>query len=226
MNLLAIDTSTEACTVALQIGSKRVEQVVLERQHAERLLEQINQLLSTEKIALPDMDALVWGRGPGMFTGLRIGAGIVQGLAYAVQRPVVCVSSLAVLAQAQRDSGQNILAAIDARMGQVYWAAYRPGEPGVQALTGERVGDPATVGDGLEQGPYIGTGSGWDQYHESLSASLGNRLERWLPRQYPSGEALLSLGEQLYRQGEAVKAFDALPVYVRDEVAKKSVDRK
>jgi tRNA threonylcarbamoyladenosine biosynthesis protein TsaB len=225
MNLLAIDTSTEACTVALQIGGRRIEQVVLERQHAERLLEQISQLLTAEKITLSDIDALVWGRGPGMFTGLRIGAGVVQGLAYAAGRPVVCVSSLAVLAQAHLESGQNILAAIDARMGQVYWAAYRPGDSGVEPLTAERVSDPSIVGD-VPEGLYIGTGSGWDQYHESLSASLGDRLERWLPQQYPSGEALLSLGEQLYQQGEAVKAFEALPVYVRDEVAKKSVDRK
>ena len=224
MNLLAIDTSTEACTAALQIGDRRIEHRVLGRQHAEQLLGQIGELLSTNKIALSDIDALVWGRGPGMFTGLRIGAGVVQGLAYALDRPVVCVSSLAVLAQAHRDSEHNILAAIDARMGQVYWAAYRPGEVSVNAITEERVSDPSDVGDLLE-GAVIGTGSGWDQYHELLSASLDSRVQRWVPQQYPAGEALLSLGEHLYQQGKAVPAYEALPVYVRDEVAKKSVSR-
>jgi len=224
MNLLAIDTSTEASTVALQVDGRRAEQVVLERQHAERLLGQVSGLLAGQKMELSDIDALVWGRGPGMFTGLRIGAGVVQGLAYAMDRPVVCVSSLAVLAQAYNNGEQNILAAIDARMGQVYWAAYRPGGTGVEALTEEQVSDPSVVGTGLE-GSYIGTGSGWDQYHSLLSMSLGKHLEHWLPEQYPSGDALLSLGEELYRQGKAVKAFDALPVYVRDEVAKKPVKR-
>jgi tRNA threonylcarbamoyladenosine biosynthesis protein TsaB len=224
MNLLAIDTSTEACTVALQVNGKRVEQVVLERQHAERLLGQVSELLAKQKIGLADIEALVWGRGPGMFTGLRIGAGIVQGLAYAMDRPVVCVSSLAVLAQALNSENKKIIAAIDARMGQVYWAAYKAGGAIVEEITEEQVSDPSTVGAGLE-GTYIGTGSGWDQYHEQLSNSLGEHLERWIPGQYPSGDALLSLGEELYRQGKAVKAYEALPVYVRDEVAKKSVER-
>jgi len=224
MNLLAIDTATEACTVALQVDGRRVEQVVPGRQHAERLLEQVNGLLSQQNIALSDMDALVWGRGPGMFTGLRIGAGVVQGLAYAIDRPVVCVSSLAVLAQAQVHSAEKILAAIDARMGQVYWAAYRAGERGVDAMTEEQVSDPSMVGDKLE-GSYVGTGSGWDQHHERLAASLGSRLDRWVPQQYPAGDALLSLGEKLFAEGKAVPAFEALPVYVRDDVARKSIDR-
>jgi len=224
MNLLAIDTSTEACTVALKVDGKRVEQIVPGKQHAERLLEQVNGLLSQQNIVLSDVDALVWGRGPGMFTGLRIGAGVVQGLAYAIKRPVVCVSSLAVLAYAQKDNADQILAAIDARMGQVYWAAYRAGDTAVEALTEEQVSDPTGVGEGLE-GSYVGTGSGWDQYHDKLAVSLGARLDRWIPHQHPSGEALLSLGEQLIGEGKAVPAFEALPVYVRDDVARKSVDR-
>ncbi|MGW8248461.1 MAG: tRNA (adenosine(37)-N6)-threonylcarbamoyltransferase complex dimerization subunit type 1 TsaB [Acidiferrobacterales bacterium] len=224
MNLLAIDTSTEACTVALQVNGKRVEQVVLERQHAERLLGQVGELLARQKIGLSDIEALVWGRGPGMFTGLRIGAGIVQGLAYAMDCPVVCVSSLAALAQALNSENKKILTAIDARMGQVYWAAYQPGDAIVEEISGEQVSDPSMVGTGLD-GKYIGAGSGWDQYHEQLSMSLGKHLERWIPGQYPSGDALLSLGEELYRQGKAVKAFEALPVYVRDEVAKKPVEQ-
>lgn len=224
MNLLAIDTSTEASTVALQLGDQRVERVVLERQHAERILSQVEEILASHSCTLAQLDAFVWGRGPGMFTGLRIGAGIVQGLAYAVDRPVVCVSSLAVLAQAQFHSGRDVVAAIDARMGQVYWAAYRLGDSGLATIIQEQVSDPASVGKDLA-GPVIGTGSGWDQYHVELSGALGERLEHWIPQQYPSGEALLSLGEAGYRRGEGVAAFEALPVYVRDQVAKKSVQR-
>jgi len=188
------------------------------------LLGQVGELLSGNDISLQDLDAIVWGRGPGMFTGLRIGAGIVQGLAYAANRPVVCVSSLAVLAQAHCHEPFNIVAAIDARMGQVYWATYRAGNSIVESVHDERVSDPGNLGDWVE-GACIGVGSGWDQYHDKLSAAMGDKLERWIPGQHPGGNALLSLGEEYFRNGKSVKAFDALPVYVRDDVAKKSIDQ-
>jgi len=222
MNLLAVDTSTEACTVAVQVGGERYEEQVLERQHAERLLGMVKDLLRCGSVELRDLDAIVWGRGPGMFTGLRIGAGIVQGLAYAAELPVVCVSTLAVLAQAQAHQENNILTAIDARMGQVYWAAFQHGPSALKALTDEFVGDPTRL-DALPEGNYIGVGSGWDQYHEVLSTTLGDRLVRWEPQQYPSGAELLMLGEREFQDGKAVSAIEVLPVYVRDNVAKKSV---
>jgi len=222
MNLLGIDTSTEACTVGLQLGSERHESLVLERQHAERILEEIDKLLNAHDASLPDIDALVWGRGPGMFTGLRIGAGVVQGIAYAIDRPVVCVSSLAVIAAGQDEP--RVLAAIDARMNQVYWAAYENTNEGVQALCEEQVSDPAAVGAGLA-GQFIGAGSGWDQYADDLLRANAGRVDRWSRQQYPRAEALLSLGEADYRAGKAVAAMDAVPVYVRDKVAKKTCER-
>lgn len=222
MNLLAIDTATEACTVGLQLGSDRYESVVYERQHAERLLQEIQQLLAQTGIALGQLDGFVWGRGPGMFTGLRIGAGVVQGLAYAADRPVATVSSLAAIAAGQEHG--LVIAAIDARMGQVYWAAYRSSATGVVVLSDEQVTDPVAVGEGLN-GQFIGAGSGWDQHSESMSNAMGDRLVRWIPGQYPGSGGLLDLGQAAFDAGDTVTAMDALPVYVRDKVAKKTGER-
>jgi len=222
MNLLGIDTSTEACTVGLQLGTDRHESLVLERQHAERILEEIDQLLRAHDASLHDMDAMVWGRGPGMFTGLRIGAGVVQGIAYAIERPVVCVSSLAVIAAGQDEP--RVLAAIDARINQVYWAAYEKTGNGLQALCEEQVSDPGVVGAGLD-GQFVGAGSGWDQYTGELMEANAGRIDRWNRQQYPRAGALLSLGEAEYLAGKAVTAMEAVPVYVRDKVAKKTSER-
>ncbi len=218
MNLLGIDTATEACTVALQQGGECIERVLPQRQHAEKIIELVDSVLSEANLDLADMDALVWGRGPGMFTGLRIGAGVVQGLAYAIDRPVVCVSSLAVLAQAQ--SAEHVIAAIDARMDQVYWAVYQRINDRVEIIGDERVDHPDTIHVD-SAGPFVGTGSGWDQYHASLSAALNGKLEGWQANQAPQGKALMELGVAGFNAGEAVAAAQALPVYVRDSVAQK-----
>ena len=220
MNFLAIDTATEACTIALQLDGHRYENVLPQRQHAERILEQVNSVLSDAGCTLGQMDAMIWGRGPGMFTGLRIGAGVVQGLAYAAGLPVVCVSTLAVLAQARPEP--YVLAAIDARMGQVYWAAYRKDAEGTQPLGEERVADPGSILLDSD-GPFVGTGSGWDQYSVELERALGPKAGGWARDQFPAGDALLDLGMAGFSAGRAVAAMDALPVYVRDSVAKKQV---
>src|SRR5258707_1196536 len=121
MKLLALETSTEACSVALSLDGAVVERFELGQRHGERLLPMVQEILSESGVALTQLDALAFGRGPGSFTSLRIGAGVTQGLAFGADLPVVPVSSLAVLAQGE--NAAKILAAFDARMRQVYWGA-------------------------------------------------------------------------------------------------------
>jgi len=216
-NLLGIDTSTEACTVALRYQQQEWLQTVPQKQHADRLLGMIDDLFRQADIGLAQLDAIVWGRGPGMFTGLRIGAGVVQGLAFAGGLPVVPVSSLAVLGQAE--PAENVVAAMDARMGQVYWCAYhRDAQGNLIAIGEERVEDPSKISI-AHDGPFVGVGPGWDVYHERLIQSLGSKLEDWRSGRVPDGAALLTLGEQGLRLGESVSAAEAVPTYVRDDVA-------
>ncbi|EVT84710.1 M22 family peptidase [Pseudomonas aeruginosa VRFPA09] len=126
--LLALDTSTEACSVALLHEGRALSHYeVIPRLHAQRLLPMVRDLLDEAGVALSAVDAIAFGRGPGAFTGVRIAIGVVQGLAFALQRPVLAVSDLAILAQrAYREQGaERVAAAIDARMDEVYWGCYQ-----------------------------------------------------------------------------------------------------
>ena len=111
MKLLALDTATEACSVALVFDNSVIEQQLPGRQHAERILSMIDTVMAEAECRPSELDAIAFGRGPGMFTGLRIGAGVVQGIAFTADIPVVAVSSLAVLAQGQ--SSDQVLAMLD-----------------------------------------------------------------------------------------------------------------
>jgi len=221
VKLLGLDTSTEACSAALSIGDEVIERFELVRHdHSARLLPMVRSVLSEAGVTLRQCDAIAFGRGPGSFTALRIGAGVVQGLAFGADLPVLPVSSLAVLAEGQ-DAG-HVIAAVDARMDQLYWGCYARGRGGLVApVIDDQLGSPATVRapDGPE---WRGAGSGWDRYADRLLLALGGRAVEWRPDQYPHAGALLRLAEDLYRRGGAVDAAGALPTYLRDDVAKKS----
>ncbi len=134
MRIMAIDTATEACSVALWDNGKTSALFELcPREHTQRILPMVSEILTESGVALSAMDALAFGRGPGSFTGVRIGIGIAQGLALGAELPMVGVSTLMTMAQgAWRVSGATrVLAAIDARMGEVYWAEYQRDEQGV-----------------------------------------------------------------------------------------------
>src|SRR3569833_3307602 len=133
MKLLAIDTATEACSAALYLdGAVNKRYVLAPREHALLILPMIDELLRDANLSPLELDAVAFGRGPGAFTGLRIAAGVAQGIAYGADLPVVPVSSLAALAQGcYRERGvTRVLATIDARIGEVYWGAYRLGSDG------------------------------------------------------------------------------------------------
>jgi tRNA threonylcarbamoyladenosine biosynthesis protein TsaB len=216
VKILALDTSTEACSVALSVNGHICDRFELGVQHSSRILAMIDEVLTETALALADLDVLAFGRGPGSFTGLRIGAGVAQGLAFGAGLPVVPVSSLAAMAQGQRQS--RVLAAFDARMSQVYWGAYRRGPDGIMTLMGgERVVAPGEV-PVPETGDWFGVGSGWDQYAEELKARLGDRVKDWSQGGYPHACDVARLGESGFNNDEAVSAEKALPIYLRDNV--------
>ncbi len=220
MKLLALDTSTETCSVALTCAGDVIERVEIEPRHGERLLAMVQEVLAQAGLALTQLDAIAFGRGPGSFTSLRIGAGVVQGLAFGADIPVVPVSSLAALAQGAQ--APRILAALDARMQQVYWGAYVCGDDGlVTSVADEIVVAPAQAPLPHGQG-WIGAGSGWDVYHATLVNQLGDALAEWRPQLSPQARAVAQLGMAGVVAGHAVAPELALPVYLRDDVAAKA----
>jgi tRNA threonylcarbamoyladenosine biosynthesis protein TsaB len=179
----------------------------------------VNAVLAGAQLTLSALDALAFGRGPGSFTGIRIGTGVIQGLALGADLPVVPVSSLAALAQGV--PAARVLPAIDARMHEVYWGVYQRDTRGiVQGVGDERVCPPDQVSVPEGRG-WVGAGSGWDRYAPVLERVLGGALEGWLKERYPHARDVATLGVEGFRSGLAVTAELALPVYLRDEVVKK-----
>ena len=224
MKLLAIETATEACSAALYIDgaiSERYE--VAPRQHAEKILSMMDQLLAEAQMKLSQLDALAFGRGPGSFTGVRIATGVIQGAAFGAELPVVPVSTLAALAQRyyRMKGARRILPAFDARMKEIYWAAYEITADNLVTLVGaEQVASPAQVE--LPQGEgWSGVGTGWTTYSEILTQRMGDRLTAFEGDLFCSAQDVAQLAIRGYEAGDAVAAELALPVYLRNQVAKK-----
>ena len=229
MNYLAIDASTEACSVALQVNGKLYTRYDLcPQSHSLQLLPMVDELLKEADIKLSQCDGLIFGRGPGSFTGVRIGVGVAQGLAFAADIPVVGVSSLQAMAQLAFIKYQQtkVFAAIDARMGEVYNGYFILDENNImqeQILAdqnGEAVTAPERVSSRLTDVitlPVYGVGTGWDAYNEQLSSLKSNNGTPDIL--FPSAEAMLVIGKAALERGEGVAAEDAQPVYVRDTVS-------
>lgn len=217
--LLALDTATEACSVALlHDGEVLSHYEVIPRLHAQRLLPMVKHVLDEAGVPLAALDAIAFGRGPGAFTGVRIAIGVVQGLAFALERPVLPVSNLAVLAQrALREYGaQQVAAAIDARMDEVYWGCYRAEQGEMRLLGVEAVLPPERASLPRDAaGEWFGAGTGWGSYAARIPVAVSGRDAAMLPH----AEDLLSLARFAWARGEAVVADQAQPVYLRDQVA-------
>ncbi|ALD99373.1 MULTISPECIES: tRNA (adenosine(37)-N6)-threonylcarbamoyltransferase complex dimerization subunit type 1 TsaB [Pseudomonas] len=216
--LLALDTATEACSVALLHDGKVLSHYeVIPRLHAQRLLPMIKSLMAEAGIAMSALDAIAFGRGPGAFTGVRIAIGVVQGLAFALERPVLPVSNLAVLAQrALREHGvSQVASAIDARMDEVYWGCYHEAAGEMRLLGEEAVMAPEFAAlPAHASGQWFGAGTGWG-YAERIPLSLTGHDAAMLPH----AQDLLTLATFAWHRGEALPADDAQPVYLRDKVA-------
>ena len=226
MNLLALDTSTEFLSLALQLGDKSFSHYQHAGQAASQLvLPQIQALLDSAKITLKDLDGIAFGAGPGAFTGVRVACGVAQGLGFGANIPVVGVNTLLALAQA---SGQaRVIACLDARMGEIYHAAFvrENGEWLEQSAT--RVCKPETAAKlhSALEGAWTGAGSGWAVYGEVLSKIYANNLVKILPNITPTAEAILQLAAPIFTAGEAKPASEAMPIYIRNRVALTTLER-
>ncbi len=230
MNILAIETSTEACSAALASHCDVLERFQLApREHSALILPMIDELLAEAQLTLSRIDAVAFGRGPGSFTGLRIAAAVAQGIAFAADLPAVPVSTLAALAcglDTSEHGNRRVLTALDARMGEVYWATYLVA-PGHQVvLRGEEILCPPQQVPLPVGGRWHGLGPGWKAHGEALRQRLGARVESWDGQRLPRAREVALLGREGLRRGAAVPAEQALPVYLRDSVIQAPAARR
>ena len=227
MNLLAIETATESCSVALLHGDMLIDRSELApRRHAELVLPMAAELLAEAGIARTQLDGIAVGRGPGAFTGVRLAVSLAQGMAYALDRPVLPVSTLAALAMQAPEANAAILALTDARMGEIYAGTFvRQPDGLVVSLGGEQVCVPDALT--LPAVPsWSVVGNGWDAHAEVLEARLtGVAWEVVSDAIWPQARDVARLAAPLLTRGEGVEAKDALPVYLRDKVALTMAER-
>lgn len=220
--LLAIETSGTACSAALYCNGEIEQRYALApRQHAALILPMIESLLVEAGIRVSQLDALAFGRGPGSFTGLRIAASVVQGIAFAAELPVIPVSTLAALALGgMRESGEaQVLAALDARKGEIYWGAYRHVDEDIARLQGEEcVCRPDAVTE-PQYRDWVGAGSGWAAYGPQLMERTGERVVRVLPDLEPVARDVARLAIDAFRKGQVISPEQVRPVYLRNNVA-------
>lgn len=230
--LLAIDSATEFCSVAYTDGSvllSRGEE--LPRQHSQQLLPYVNDMLDEAGVRLSDLDAIVVSQGPGSFTGVRIGVSIAQGLAFSQNLPLVPVSTLAAMAQAcyELEGATQVLSAIDARMGEVYWGTYHLTDGLMVKMADECVCAPEEVSAPEDFVPenttdsWMTCGTGFETYAAALAEALKRRqpqltLTASQQVRLPHARFMLTLGAAALADGQAVAAEELSPQYLRNEV--------
>ena len=223
MNILAVDTSSSACVLGVRTSDQTwTDEAIVDRSHSKEVLPRIEALLQRAGVDKSSLNLIVYGQGPGSFTGLRIGVGVVQGLAYGLGIPVVGVSSLACLAQKQLrlGNGSHGLVALTARYTEVYFGAYEAQDGIMQLLGHEGVFEAAEIPTQTAAETWIGVGSGWN-LAETLTAAAGIKVDHIFLEEYPEATDLLDLGEAGYNAGAAKTAPEALPEYLREQVAAK-----
>lgn len=230
MRILALDTSTEYLSLALQLdkgGDSTLRYDALAGQsHSQQILPQIRALLNEANIELTDLDGIAFGAGPGSFTGVRIACGVAQGLAFGANLPVVSVNTLMALAEAsfKTCTANKVIACLDARMGEVYHAAFEKKDNIWQEVSPSGLfkpqAVPAVAGDN-----WVGAGSGWLTYGEQLSAIYGSQIKEALPQVLPTASAILSIAQPTFAAGLAKPAAEAAPIYIRNKVALKTAER-
>jgi tRNA threonylcarbamoyladenosine biosynthesis protein TsaB len=222
VNLLAVETSTELCSVALlRDGEVFEEEMLAENRHSELLVPMIRQVFERSGLSAAGMDAFAFGQGPGSFTGIRIACGVIQGLAFGSGRPVVAIPSL--LALAEQSGEGRVIAALDARMNEAYLAAYaRDGDDWDEMIAPQLVAQAAPPS--LPQGPWAATGSGFGRlaWLRAAYPEAAVRLDGDLPRAC----AVARLAARRFARGAGIAAELAAPLYLRDKVALTTEERK
>ena len=223
MNLLAVETSTELCSVALLRGGQLfVEEALAQNRHSELLAPMIRRLLERAHLKVAQMDAFGFGQGPGSFTGIRIACGVVQAMAFAANRPVVPVPSL--LALAEQSNEGRVIAALDARMDETYLAAYARNGDDWDAVIAPRLADRNALPP-LPGRRWAATGSGFDRFdwlREAYREPVEMRFEGDLPR----AGAVARLAARRFARGAGIAAEHAAPLYLRDKVALTTQERR
>ena len=224
VRILAVDTATEACSAALYLNGEVQQKFELApREHTQLILPMIESLMAEAELKMTQLNALAFGCGPGSFTGVRIATSVVQGIGFAADLPVLPVSTLASMAQlvSEQHQAKQVLTAIDARMGQVYWGEYTLSGDGLMVLNGEEaVLSPDQVP--MVKGKWMAAGTGWNAYSEILQPRFNNTLDACYDDVLPQSSTIAKLAAHAYGLGHAVAAKYAVPVYLRNNVAKKS----
>ncbi len=224
MRILALDTSTEYCSVALWQDGVIAERCELVGQkHSELLMPMLDDLLRATGHKLQAMDGIAFGKGPGSFTGVRIACGVAQGLAFGADVQVVGVCTLEALAQA---SGRDkVIAALDARMGEIYHAVYEKCDAAWATVSEPRLCKPEDA-PAVHGAGWFGAGSGFFAHGEVLDARYAGQLRGVDGNAVPQAAAIAALGAARLMRGEGVDAAQALPLYLRDKVALKTSERE
>lgn len=223
MKLIAFDTSTELCTVALCIdGACREREELAGNRHSQLVLPMVRALLAEAGLRLADLDGLAYGMGPGSFTGLRIGCGIAQGLALGADLPVIGIVTLEALAQGQ--SAERVFACLDARMHEVYAAAYRRDGERLVCELPPGVFKPDAVPPPGGEG-WLGCGNGFAAYGEAVRSRLAASLADIQPDAWPHARDIAGLALPRFLAGGGGAPDSAEPLYVRDKVALKTCER-
>ncbi len=229
--ILAIETATDACSVAL-VGPETVAQCyeIAPRQHSQRIFSMLDEVLPGGGLPAHGVEAIAYGCGPGSFTGLRIAASAVQGLAYATGLPAIPVSTLAAQVQTayrlgHLESGQSVFSALDARIGEVYFAWFTVDEAGVTALTAAQAAKPGAVSvpDGVSCAVGIGSGC---RFLDDMPAPVQGLITGAMADILPQARDLVPLARMVAATGGTQSARQVQPVYVRDEVSWKKLSEQ
>ncbi|WP_299806857.1 tRNA (adenosine(37)-N6)-threonylcarbamoyltransferase complex dimerization subunit type 1 TsaB [uncultured Shewanella sp.] len=219
LSVLALDTCTESCSAAVSHqGVVYSEQADAPREHSQRLLPMVKSVLAQAQLKLQDVDVIAYGRGPGSFTGIRICTSITQGLALGQELPVIGISTLAAMAQSAIDKGATqVLAAIDARMGEVYWGQYIAVDGLATLVNEEVVSAPTDIVLTLDlTQPIAVCGTGFDAYPEILEHS--ETMSLCEAAKFPEAKYMLALAQDGVDKGQSTSVDELAPVYLRDTV--------
>lgn len=217
MKLLVLDTSTEYCSAALWLdGLIPARRVLAEQRHSSLLLPMVDELLRESNISLRQLDGIAYGAGPGSFTGLRIACAVTQGLALGADLPVLGVSTLESIAE--QTGADKVVTVLDARMAEVYWAAYQREAGGWYCMAEPALALPESVEVPAGEG-WMGAGNGFEALADVLRPRLESRLVRIDATLMPDAAAMAPLAAQAFARGEAGDAALAAPIYLRDKVA-------
>lgn len=225
--ILAIDTATDTCSVALQIDATIIERHKLAPQkQSELILPMIQEVLAESQLDLHQINAIAFGCGPGSFTGIRLATSIVQGLCFGADLPAIPISTLQALAQGfyHTTQNKNIITSLDARMQEIYFAVYQADENGLmQPVINDCLCKPNAplFVDLMQKNSWIGIGSAWQVYSDILQQCCAQNAIQISNTQYDYHSRARDIAELAlvqYNLGKTIKAEDILPVYLQNNM--------